>query len=93
MQSGIPSASVSTGVSCGSNGSVPQAASCSSVMPSLSVSLSHTSPMPSASVSFWSVLGVVGQLSIESKMVSLSSSGSALSPMPSPSLSEHSLGI
>src|SRR5436309_13082034 len=43
-------------------------------MPSLSMSGSQASPMPSPSVSFWSGFGVVGQLSVWFGTVSLSAS-------------------
>ena len=64
----------------------------SSGNPSLFLSGSLLSPMPSPSVSFHSV-GSNGKASFESGTPSLSESQSALSPIPSPSVSLHSFGF
>src|SRR2546426_11323375 len=52
-------------------------------MPSLSMSGSQASPMPSWSTSAWSALASSGQLSVVSAIPSVSSSGSHGSPSPS----------
>ena len=69
----------------------PDTNTLSSGNPSLFLSVSLLSPIPSPSVSFHSV-GSNGKASFESGMPSLSESQSALSPIPSPSVSLHSLG-